>query len=87
MLCCFNIIDKLSFLTVIHNDGPRKIQLNFARIVRTYVSKFTLTDPREAVQYYFLLRYVPGITYYFIVVSVMLINGKLFPIVYDILAQ
>ena len=45
------------FVVVIHNDGPGRLrQLNFARIVRTYVSKFTLTDPREAVQYYYLLR-------------------------------
>ena len=45
------------FTIVIHNDGPGKLrQLNFARIVRAYVSKFALTDPREAVQYYYLLR-------------------------------
>ena len=45
------------FTIVIHNDGPGKLrQLNFARIIRAYVSKFAQTDPREAVQYYYLLR-------------------------------
>ena len=50
----YNVIGYcyLAFPTVIHNDGPGKIrQLNFACIVRTYVSKFTLTDSREAIQY------------------------------------
>lgn len=52
-----DIMYKCYVFVVIHNNGPGKLrQLNFARIVRAYVSKFALTDPREAVQYYYLLR-------------------------------
>lgn len=35
-------------------DGTH--QLNFARLVMNYAKQFALTDSREALQYYFLLR-------------------------------
>lgn len=31
-------------------------QLNFARLIMTYTRKFEVTDPREALQYFFLLK-------------------------------
>ena len=33
-------------------------QLNFARLIMSYTRKFEVTDPREALQYFFLLRWV-----------------------------
>ena len=31
-------------------------QLNFARLLISYTKRFALTDPREALQYYYLLK-------------------------------
>lgn len=33
-------------------------RLNVARLVMLYVRKFEITDPAEALQYFFFLRYV-----------------------------
>lgn len=35
-------------------------QLNFARLIMSYTRKFEVTDPREALQYFFLLRGMKG---------------------------
>jgi nuclear pore complex protein Nup93 len=34
--------------------GVRK--MNFARLIKSYTRKFEITDPREALQYFYLLR-------------------------------
>ena len=31
-------------------------KLNFARLVMSYTKKFSLTDPREALEYFYLLK-------------------------------
>ena len=36
------------------DPGVRK--LNFARLIKSYTRKFEITDPREALQYFYLLR-------------------------------
>ncbi|XP_022098079.1 nuclear pore complex protein Nup93-like isoform X2 [Acanthaster planci] len=38
------------------DDPPPMRRLNFARLISMYTSKFENTDPREALQYFYLLR-------------------------------
>ena len=38
-------------------------RLNFARLVMMYTRKFEATDPREALQYFYFLRYVNPVTF------------------------
>ena len=46
---------QAQLLTKDHTEsGVRK--LNFARLVKSYTRKFEITDPREALQYFYLLR-------------------------------
>ena len=41
-------------------DTPTGPQINLARIIKVYTRKFVTTDPREAIQYVFLLRGMEG---------------------------
>lgn len=45
-------------LLKVHNEGIQR--LNFARLIMLYTRKFECTDPREALQYYYLLRNLKG---------------------------
>lgn len=39
-------------------DPPMVRRLNFIRLLMLYTRKFEATDPREALQYFYFLRYV-----------------------------
>ena len=39
------------------NDGV--LTLNYARLVINYTRRFSQTDPREALQYFYLLKVLP----------------------------
>jgi nuclear pore complex protein Nup93 len=39
-------------------DTPPARRLNLARLIMLYVRKFEATDPKEALQYYYFLRWV-----------------------------
>lgn len=39
-------------------DPPMIRRLNFIRLLMLYTRKFEATDPREALQYFYFLRYV-----------------------------
>ena len=58
VFCSTNFFEINCFLTVVTKDpsdaGVRK--LNFARLIKSYTRKFEITDPREALQYFYLLR-------------------------------
>ncbi|KXJ26896.1 nuclear pore complex protein Nup93 [Exaiptasia diaphana] len=43
-------------LTIEAGDPPPGRRLNFARLIMTYTRKFEMTDSREALQYFYLLR-------------------------------
>ena len=45
-------------VTTFSGDPPPSRRLNFARLIMSYTRKFEVTDPREALQYFFLLRWV-----------------------------
>lgn len=48
------------FFTLVSDDNedPKPLKrLNMARLVMLYVRKFEITDPAEAFQYFFFLRY------------------------------
>eukprot|EP00800_Vazella_pourtalesii_P018101 TRINITY_DN5719_c0_g1_i5.p1 TRINITY_DN5719_c0_g1~~TRINITY_DN5719_c0_g1_i5.p1 ORF type:complete len:601 (+),score=160.69 TRINITY_DN5719_c0_g1_i5:167-1969(+) len=47
---------QASFLT----STPTGLQINLARMIKVYTRKFLTTDPREAIQYMFLLRGMKG---------------------------
>ncbi|KAI6653293.1 Nuclear pore complex protein Nup93-like isoform X1 [Oopsacas minuta] len=47
---------QAAFLT----DTPTGPQINLARMIKVYTRKFVTTDPREAIQYMFLLRGMEG---------------------------
>jgi len=40
------------------SDRPPARRLNLARLIMLYVRKFEATDPKEALQYYYFLRWV-----------------------------
>lgn len=42
-------------------DKPPMRRLNFARLIMMYTKKFEITDPREAIQYFYFLRNIRGI--------------------------
>ena len=42
--------------TVVVRDPTGVCRLNFARLVMGYARRLALTDPREALQYFFLLK-------------------------------
>lgn len=39
-------------------DPPMVRRLNFIRLLMLYTRKFESTDPREALQYFYFLRYI-----------------------------
>ena len=41
----------------VEDPAPMR-RINFARLISLYTSKFEATDPREALQYFYLLRLV-----------------------------
>ncbi|XP_033102112.1 nuclear pore complex protein Nup93-like [Anneissia japonica] len=43
-------------LSKVSNDAEPMRRLNYARLVSLYAAKFQTTDPREALQYFYLLR-------------------------------
>ncbi|XP_065064334.1 nuclear pore complex protein Nup93-like [Rhopilema esculentum] len=47
-------------LSVKPSDPKPMRRLNFARLVMTYTKKFQTTDPREALEYFYLLRNITG---------------------------
>ncbi|KAK3744462.1 hypothetical protein QZH41_012886 [Actinostola sp. cb2023] len=47
---------QAQLLTVEASDPPPGRRLNFAHLIMTYTRKFEMTDPREALQYFYLLR-------------------------------
>lgn len=55
-----NLCDLLLFQTVTREaSDPRPVRrLNFTRLIMMYTRKFEMTDPREALQYFYFLRYV-----------------------------
>ncbi|RMX42686.1 hypothetical protein pdam_00011867 [Pocillopora damicornis] len=48
------------FVTSSPRDPQPNRRLNFARLIMSYTRKFEVTDPREALQYFFLLRGMNG---------------------------
>ena len=46
-----------SFAVTKDPPDPGSRRLNFARLIKSYTRKFEITDPREALQYFYLLRY------------------------------
>lgn len=63
-LCHFSVylflFTFVSFLSVSQEPGdpPMVRRLNFIRLLMLYTRKFEATDPREALQYFYFLRYV-----------------------------
>ena len=59
-ICYWQFFNYGGFISV--TSSPRDPQpnrrLNFARLIMSYTRKFEVTDPREALQYFFLLRWV-----------------------------
>ncbi|XP_020602897.1 nuclear pore complex protein Nup93-like [Orbicella faveolata] len=51
---------QAQLLTPFSGDPPPSRRLNFARLIMSYTRKFEVTDPREALQYFFLLRGMNG---------------------------
>ncbi|XP_058967670.1 nuclear pore complex protein Nup93 [Pocillopora verrucosa] len=51
---------QAQLLTSSPRDPQPNRRLNFARLIMSYTRKFEVTDPREALQYFFLLRGMNG---------------------------
>ena len=51
---CIDLLCLATYSVVKQPTGVR--QLNFARLLISYTKRFALTDPREALQYYYLLK-------------------------------
>ncbi|UYV77860.1 NUP93, partial [Cordylochernes scorpioides] len=47
---------QAAFLSQLPSDRSQLRRLNFARLIRLYIQKFESTDPREAIQYLYLLK-------------------------------
>ena len=50
-----NSIPLFTVTTASGYPAPSRL-LNFARLIMSYTRKFEVTDPREALQYFYLLR-------------------------------
>lgn len=59
----YSIIDSLLMILFVLSvsqepgDPPMVRRLNFIRLLMLYTRKFEATDPREALQYFYFLRY------------------------------
>lgn len=51
---------QAQLVTTFSGDPQPSRRLNFARLIMSYTRKFEVTDPREALQYFFLLRGMNG---------------------------
>ena len=48
---------NLFLVSVKSSDSKPMRRLNFARLIMAYTRKFQMTDPREALEYFYLLRW------------------------------
>ena len=51
------------------NDAAPLRRLNYPRLITIYTRKFEITDPREALEYFYLLRYVE---YVFLIIGLII---------------
>ncbi len=55
-ILCSDFTTRTSGSPAVVRDPTGVRRLNFARLVINYTRRFAMTDPREALQYFFLLK-------------------------------
>ena len=55
-MCCDVYFDDVCIVSKDTVDPPPLRRLNFVRLVLMYTRKFEVSDPREALQYFYFLR-------------------------------